>query len=380
MIQCNYGVVCLSRRWLNDGPLQDLCSSQAFICCYFSSSSMEMSKNIVLGFEVEYFDEISGIVQPMYLKFWIQDNTLEIMQQSNNKAFLKRIYSPNIRPHDLFIGSSLTIFSRVYILKKYANIATERYMKAKETHYLVVSNSMDSVTKVIQTAQKMGLVLGSVRTNASSSVMSFDDVVIDQDSTLIEFVGFNSSKSEFHQTISTTTKYNDVSIVELSQDRIQDIFHACKGRVAVASNSTLCFIKPHAVKSQQTGDIMQSILSNGFAVQAVLSIHMTLSMAEELIDIYRTVLPNYIATAEQLCSGPAIALMVTSSDACKQTTVEDFRELCGPVYPELAAAVRPKSIRARYGASPSMNAVHCTDLAEDGEMECRYIFDTLGSL
>jgi nucleoside-diphosphate kinase len=36
--------------------------------------------------------------------------------------------------------------------------------------------------------------------------------------------------------------------------------------------------------------------------------------------------------------------------------------------------------RARFGESIVKNAVHCTDLPEDGEMECRYFFETLSSL
>jgi nucleoside-diphosphate kinase len=36
--------------------------------------------------------------------------------------------------------------------------------------------------------------------------------------------------------------------------------------------------------------------------------------------------------------------------------------------------------RARFGESVVKNAVHCTDLSEDGEMECRYFFETLASL
>lgn len=42
--------------------------------------------------------------------------------------------------------------------------------------------------------------------------------------------------------------------------------------------------------------------------------------------------------------------------------------------------ISPDSSRARFGESVVKNAVHCTDLPEDGEMECRYFFETLSSL
>jgi hypothetical protein len=37
--------------------------------------------------------------------------------------------------------------------------------------------------------------------------------------------------------------------------------------------------------------------------------------------------------------------------------------------PEMAKTVRPKSLRAVYGKDKGKNAVHCTDLSEDGILE-----------
>lgn len=54
-----------------------------------------------------------------------------------------------------------------------------------------------------------------------------------------------------------------------------------------------------------------------------------------------------------------------------------LRELCGPADPELARTVRPRTIRAIYGKDPIKNAVHCTDLPEDGVLETEYFFNVL---
>jgi len=54
-----------------------------------------------------------------------------------------------------------------------------------------------------------------------------------------------------------------------------------------------------------------------------------------------------------------------------------LRELCGPVDVEIAQKLRPKCIRANYGAQGALNAVHCTDLPEDGFLECRFFFQVL---
>ena len=54
---------------------------------------MEGNKNCV-SFEVDWFDPIAKIIQSMYLKFFMDNNTLELLQGS--KFFLARIYFPEV--------------------------------------------------------------------------------------------------------------------------------------------------------------------------------------------------------------------------------------------------------------------------------------------
>jgi hypothetical protein len=61
----------------------------------------------VLGFELEWFDTVSGIMHVMYLKYFLDDNTIELLQ--NKTVFLKRIFYPEVRLNDLFIGNSITV-------------------------------------------------------------------------------------------------------------------------------------------------------------------------------------------------------------------------------------------------------------------------------
>ena len=42
--------------------------------------------------------------------------------------------------------------------------------------------------------------------------------------------------------------------------------------------------------------------------------------------------------------------------------------------PEIAKNLRSNTIRARYGKDRVMNAIHCTDLEEDGNLESEYFF------
>ena len=73
-----------------------------------------------------------------------------------------------------------------------------------------------------------------------------------------------------------------------------------------------------------------------------------------------------------MTNGPCIALEVRQDNV-----VTSLRELCGPHDPEMAKTVRPKSLRAVYGKDKGRNAVHCTDLIEDGALEVEYFFNIL---
>ena len=93
----------------------------------------------VVGFEVEWFDPVARILQTMYLKYFIDNNTLELLQ--NGKFFLARIYYPDVQLSDLFIGNSITVYNRRFEIKGYANSATKAFMDAREKHFLCVMSS-----------------------------------------------------------------------------------------------------------------------------------------------------------------------------------------------------------------------------------------------
>lgn len=61
----------------------------------------------------------------------------------------------------------------------------------------------------------------------------------------------------------------------------------------------------------------------------------------------------------------------------REPVVEAFRQLVGPRDPELGRVLRPNTLRARFGVSRVRNAIHCTDLVEDGDLETTYFFNIL---
>jgi nucleoside-diphosphate kinase len=145
-------------------------------------------------------------------------------------------------------------------------------------------------------------------------------------------------------------------------------------------------VKPHIVRQGQAGEVLQSILESNFRVAALMSVHLTSFIAEEFFQSYRGVIQEYSQALQSICSGPCLAIAVVQNetttrfaDTCGDL-VSDFRDFVGPCNPQLAKVLRPKSLRALYGVNLVDNAVHCTDLSEDGEMECRFFFQTLANL
>lgn len=93
---------------------------------------------------------------------------------------------------------------------------------------------------------------------------------------------------------------------------------------------------------------------------------------EEFYEVYKGVVSEYNDMVTELYSGPCVAIEIQQSNPTKT-----FREFCGPSDPEIARHLRPETLRANFGKTKVQNAVHCTDLPEDGLLEVQYFFKIL---
>ena len=138
------------------------------------------------------------------------------------------------------------------------------------------------------------------------------------------------------------------------------------------NNCSCCIIKPHAVASGDAGKIIDIILEEGFEISAMEMFTLDKPTAEEFFEIYKGVLPEFVAIIEHMITGPCIVMEIRQENA-----VRSFRELAGPMDPEIAKNLRPRTIRAKFGISRVQNAIHCTDLTEDGTLESEYFFSIM---
>lgn len=138
------------------------------------------------------------------------------------------------------------------------------------------------------------------------------------------------------------------------------------------TNSTCCIIKPHAVNEGLAGKIIKAIINEGFQISALQMFNMERANVEEFYEIYKGVVAEYMEMVTELCSGPCIAMEIIPPEPPKV-----FRDFCGPSDPEIARHLRPGTLRAVFGKNKIQNAVHCTDLPEDGLLEVQYFFKIL---
>lgn len=138
---------------------------------------------------------------------------------------------------------------------------------------------------------------------------------------------------------------------------------------AAFNNCTCCIIKPHIVHEGLAGQVIDMILQEGFEISSMEMFTLDRPTAEEFFEVYKGVLPEFVGMIEHMTSGPCIVMEIRQENA-----VRSFRELCGPMDPEIAKNLRPNTIRARFGHNRIVNAIHCTDLDEDGTLEVEYFF------
>jgi nucleoside-diphosphate kinase len=333
-----------------------------------------MSKDVpVLGFECEYYDSISNVIKILFLKFHSEDGTIELFESDPDRVYLKRIKYDGITLQDLFIGNTVSIYKKLMFIKSYCNTSTQKFFIAMEIRFLCIieNNSIPAFLDIIASSRKYELRIGrmkTVTTDIPNDGIKSGDLVV-------ELVGLSgNSHSKFDDFMSTSIE--GVTMTESSYELVSNIISS-KGKAKIPSYCTLCLVKPHVVKSDTISGVLKDILAAGFDISSMASVHLNPSMCDEIFDAYKDVVPKYGDLITHMTSAPCIAIMITGY---KEDTVNEFRNLCGPYVPDVARALRPSSLRAKYGKDSTLNVVHCSDLAEHGLPECKYIFDTILSL
>lgn len=133
----------------------------------------------------------------------------------------------------------------------------------------------------------------------------------------------------------------------------------------MASESTLCIIKPDAVEGRHQAKIIQRIIDEGFAIEGLKQLRLERSVAEGFYAVHRE-RPFFGELVEYMTSGPVIVIALRRENA-----VAHWRQVIGATNPENADA---GTLRKQFGKSLTANALHGSDSPENGLRETAYFF------
>lgn len=133
---------------------------------------------------------------------------------------------------------------------------------------------------------------------------------------------------------------------------------------------TLCIVKPHAMKDLL--QIRMDIEACGFTILKEKHTELTEERAKEFYRD-RKALPIFNATVQEAISGKCCCLVL-----CRLEAVAVLQQLMGPEVVKDARALRPRSMRARYGVEAQRNAVHGSQDPKAASREVRFFFPEMG--
>jgi len=312
------------------------------------------------AFVVEWYDPSASLVRKYQLIFYTADGTLEMYDLKNRRTFLKRCDYPGVGEKDLFKGGIITVYSRQLTVVEYADSYTASVFekKAQTTVAVVTGEAIASMGRVIDAFNSSGFVIS--------------ELALLQGELALALTGDLSSISFSDLLAQINSQLGEGAVVEATAD----VFSAPKPQVFDIDLSTLLLIRPHAVKAGLLGRMVDQVMGSGFRVLNMKMVQLSRPNAQEFLEVYKGVVPEYADWVEELTSGKGVALQLVN-DAKPEATVMALRELCGAHDPEIATHLHPHSLRAQYGENKTKNAVHCTDLPEDGPLEVDYFFTLL---
>uniref|UniRef100_A0A671UZH2 Nucleoside diphosphate kinase homolog 7 n=1 Tax=Sparus aurata TaxID=8175 RepID=A0A671UZH2_SPAAU len=359
------------------------------------------------AFLTEWYDPTAALLRRYQLFYYPKDGSVEMFDVKNQRIFLRRTKYDHLHPEDLFVGNRVNVFSRQLNLIDYGDQYTANKLGSKKERTLAFIKP-DVVTKigdVLESIYASNLIV----TKAKMTKLTCYSAAAPFRSNLVQFVSSgpvvamelmgDEAMSIWRRLLgpadsAVARKEAPQSVrAQFGTDGIKNVGHGSDSLAAAArelefffpstigigpsntaiyTDCTCCIIKPHAVSEGLTGKILNSISDAGFEISALQMFNVDRANAEEFYEVYKGVVIEYPSMVTELCSGPCMVLEIHGSN-----TPQSFREFCGPADPEIARHLRPTTLRALYGKDKVKNAVHCTDLPEDGVLEVQYFFKIL---
>lgn len=358
-----------------------------------------------LLFVVEHFDPLPRLKRQYLLKICIDEPLgildVEMTDVKSNKKFLKRSPAPkHIVKEDFFIGATVLLYARELVITDYGDgsTRTKLHHQMQQSVVLVPAEHAGMQSKwgaIIDDAQRAGLLLVRAKSiiipsdvaDKACEILGVHPKTGDMLKSMVGVLVLVMQGEDGVGSLMKVAAQHDNSSASAPNSEVANLMVATTGVQALdlknlllegsrhlsstvtLDNHTCAIIKPHAVRSKQTGAIIDHVLKQGYEVSAVSSLYFDRTAAEEFLEVYNGVVPEFAEHVVELCSGMCVALELRAEDA-----VSTFRQTVGPWDVEMAKELRPDTLRGRYGIDRVRCAVHCTDLETDAVAEAEYCF------
>jgi len=133
----------------------------------------------------------------------------------------------------------------------------------------------------------------------------------------------------------------------------------------MATERTLCIVKPDAVEKRKTGAILARLEEEGFEIVALRRTHLSKKEAEGFYAVHRE--RPFFGELVQFMTRSPVVIAVLQRDGA----VVKYRDVMGATDPAKAA---PNTLRKLFGSNVGENATHGSDSAENAKIEIAYFF------
>jgi nucleoside-diphosphate kinase len=317
---------------------------------------------------------------------------VEMIDIKNRRLFLRKTPFDGVRLEDLFVGAKVNVMGRQLTVIDYEDGVTRDALakSAARCFAMLGAEAVDDAGMIWERINAGGLrvadlVMANLSTADASAVFGSGSLagrvvameLIGADAVatwhrIMEELRMTKYRAEFTGLVGAET--------EAAADKYLAAFFGGDSRVdsvvrgtATLSDCTCAIIKPHAIAEGRGGPLLSALWRvDGLRVTAARMFDIDLRTAEEFLEVYKGVVPEYLPLATELSCGKFLVLELSGADA-----VMRLREAAGPHDVDTAKRVRPHTLRAQFGTDSVKNAVHATDLTEDGTLECEYFFSLL---
>ena len=284
-------------------------------------------------FLVEYYDPMPKLTRKYLLKYFVDIHHVEMVDIVSKKLFLKKSpCPPEVTERDFFIGGKLLLYSRELTIVDYGDAKTRNKLskQTQKSMLILPSEAFNSWGHVIDAVTSEFSLIAMQTVNIPPSVS--DSIVellqespkmasvLSENACLIVMVHGGKGASGLAALCSELSGRHNCAIITPSDSNQFTQLHSnvlrkvMQNTTAVLSHCTCCVVKPHAVKRGAAGAVISQIITEGYDISAISTIQFDRTTAEEFLEVYKGVIPDYVDHSVQLCSGISVAIEVRAQE------------------------------------------------------------------